>query len=161
MMQTVVDTSALIALLYPDDAHNDRAATLLREAAEDGTLSVNPIVYAELAADPFFDSVDALDAFLEDTGIVVENVSLEITFAAGEAFRTYLDRRGEELQCSECGHETTYACPECNGSIAARQHIASDFLIGAHAETAGVLLTFDHGFFRDYFDVEIRTVSEQ
>jgi predicted nucleic acid-binding protein len=161
MTRTVVDTSALIALLYPDDVHNDRAATLFRDAAEEGALLINPVVSAELAADPFFESVEALDAFLDDIGITVDGLSTDVTLAAGTAFQSYLDRRGDGLQCSQCGHVATYTCPECEGAVTARQHIASDFLIGAHAETAGVLLTFDHGFFRDYFDVEIRTVSEQ
>lgn len=160
MTRTVVDTSALIALLYPDDAHNDRAATLFHEASEDGALLINPVVSAELAADPFFESVDALDAFLDDTGITVDGLSTEVALAAGTAFQSYLDRRGEDLQCSQCGHETTFSCPACGGTITARQHIASDFLIGAHAETADALLTFDQGFFRDYFDVACRTVRE-
>lgn len=159
-MRTVVDTSALIALLYPDDAHNERAATLLRAAAEEGALVVNPVVYAELAADSYFGSPDELDAFLDDTGIGVEEIPHEARFAAGEAFGTYLGRRGEALQCSECGHRTTYECPECGATITSRQHVAADFLIGAHAETAGTLLTFDAGFYRDYFDVECRTVRE-
>lgn len=157
-MKTVVDTSALVALLYPDDEHNERAAALLREAAEGGKLLANTVVYAELAADPYFESRDDLDAFLDDTGIVVEEIPRDAQFAAGEAFRTYLDRRGEGLQCSECGHQATHECPECGATVTARQHVAPDFLVGAHAERADALLTFDAGFFRDYFDVDVRSV---
>lgn len=158
MTRTVVDTSALVALLYPDDTHNEAAASLLHDAAERGALLINPIVYAELAADSFFDTPEALDAFLEDTGIVVESFPRSAQFDAGAAFQTYLDRRGDGLQCTECGHRTTYACPECRAAVTARQHIASDFLIGAHAETADALLTFDAGFFRDYFDVDCLSI---
>ncbi|WP_231185879.1 type II toxin-antitoxin system VapC family toxin [Haladaptatus sp. DYF46] len=158
MTRTVVDTSALLALLYPNDEHNRRASTLLRNAAEAGSLLVTPIVYAELAADPFFDSARDLDAFLADIGVVIEDAPREAVFEAGEAFRTYLERRGEELQCSECGHRTTYPCPDCGASVTARQHIAADFLIGAHAATADVLLTFDAAFHRDYFDVECESI---
>ncbi|MFC7157912.1 type II toxin-antitoxin system VapC family toxin [Halomarina halobia] len=158
MTRTVVDTSALIALLSPDDEHNRAAATLLREAAEEGALLVNPVVYAELAADPFFGSRSDLDDFLDDTGIAVEELPRAAQFEAGKAFQRYLDRRGEELQCSECGHETTFQCPDCDASITARQHVAADFLIGAHAATVDALLTFDRGFYRDYFDVTCRTV---
>ena len=61
------------------------------------------------------------------------------------------------LQCSGCGHES-FECPSCDRPITARQHVPADFLIGAHAETADGLLTFDAGFFRDYFDLTVRTV---
>jgi hypothetical protein len=160
MTRTVVDTSALVALLYPDDRHNERAVTLLQSAAADGVILINPVVYAELAADSYFGSNEQLDAFLDDTGIVVEKLPSDALFDAGEAFQTYLDRRGDGLQCSECGHQTTYECEECGAPVATRQHVPADFLIGAHAETAEALITFDRGFYRDYFDVECRTVRE-
>lgn len=160
MTRTVVDTSALIALLYPDDEHNRRAASLLRAAAEDGALVINALVYGELAADSHFESRAELDDFLEETGIVLESVPRSAQFEAGEAFQRYLDRRGDQLQCPKCGREATFSCPGCGAMITARQHLASDFLIGAHATAADALLTFDAGFFRDYFDVEVRTVLE-
>ncbi|MFB6142393.1 MAG: PIN domain-containing protein [Halorientalis sp.] len=159
-MTTVVDTSALLALLYPDDEHNDRAATLLAKAASDGRLAANPVVYAELAADSTFSDRADLDYFLEDTGIAVDAVPESAWFRAGDAFGRYLDRRGDDLECSACGHATTHDCPECGRTITARQHIAADFLIGAHAEAVGSLLTFDDGFYRDYFDTPIRTVAD-
>ena len=160
-MRTVVDTSALLALLYPDDAHNERAAELLHDAAEQGALLVNSVVYAELSADDFFESADAVDTFLADTGIRLDDLRREALFAAGEQFQAYLSRRGDELQCPSCGCETLFECPDCGDAISARQHIAADFLIGAHAECdADALLTFDDGFYRDYFDVECRSVRD-
>lgn len=158
MTRTVVDTSALLALLYPDDEYNRRAAALLQDAATTGPLLINSVVYAELAADPFFGSSGELDAFLGDIGIVIEDAPHDAVFAAGEAFRSYLERRGSGLQCPECGHQTTYPCQECGTSVTSRQHIAADFLIGAHASTADALLTFDAGFHRDYFDVNCRSI---
>lgn len=160
MTRTVVDTSALIALLYPDDSHNAAAASLLQDAAEAGALIVNPIVYAELAADSYFGTPEELDAFLDDTGIVREPLPDAAQFDAGEAFATYLERRGAALQCPNCGETATYTCPACGESITARQHIAADFLIGAHAEHADRLLTFDTGFYREYFDVDCRTITD-
>lgn len=160
-MKTVVDTSALIALLYPDNEHNRRAATLLRDAYASGALVISPIVYVELAADRFFETADALESFLTDTGIDVEAPSRPALFGAGEAFQRYLDRRGEELQCSECGTETTFECPSCGAPITARQHVPADFVIGAQAEhDADGLVTFDRGFYRDYFDVDVRAVRD-
>lgn len=160
-MTTVVDTSALIALLYPDDRHSERAKRLLTAAANAGRLAINPVVYSELAADETFSDRDELDYFLEDTGIEVEAVPREAAFQAGEAFQTYLDRRGEALECAACGREAVFECPDCGASITARQHIAADFVIGAHAEQHGSLVTFDGGFYRDYSDVEVRSVDEE
>lgn len=153
MTRTVVDTNVLLGLLYPDDSHNERAASALQEAYQRGALLVNSVVYAELAADDCFATPAELDTFLRDTGIAIEELSADARFAAGEAFQTYLDRRGDGLQCSECGTEATYECRECGAGITARQHIAADFLIGAQAGyQADALLTFDQGFYRDYFD---------
>ncbi|MEF8786418.1 MAG: PIN domain-containing protein [Haloarculaceae archaeon] len=159
-MTTVVDTSALLALLYPDDDHNDRAVELLSEASEAGKLTINPVVYSELAADEIFDTEENLDYFLSDTGIAVETLPRNVSFRAGQAFGTFLSRRGETLQCPACGTEITVECPDCDAAITARQHIAADFLIGAHAETAGSLLTFDSGFYRDYFDVDLSAIVD-
>lgn len=159
-MTTLVDTSALLALLYPDDDHNERAVRVLTDAAADGRLAINPVVYAELAADSTFTDRADLDYFLDDTGIVVDAVPDTATFRAGETFGTYLDRRGDELECPACGHATTHDCPECGRTITARQHIAADFLVGAHAESVGSLVTFDAGFYRDYFDVDVLCVSD-
>lgn len=159
-MKTVVDTSALLALLYSDDEHNERAARLLGEAAEEGNLVINPIVYSELAADETFPSSEDLEFFLSDTGIAVETISRDVAFRAGDAFQTYLSRRGDSLQCASCGHETVFQCPNCGDDVTARQHMTPDFCIGAHAEVEGDLLSFDEGFFRDYFDVTVRTVTD-
>ncbi len=43
-------------------------------------------------------------------------------------------------------------CEDCGGSLAPRQHVAADFLIGGHAETdADALITFDQAFYGSYF----------
>lgn len=159
-MKTVVDTSAILALLYPDDRHNARAVEQLQAASEAGKIAINPVVNSELAADSTFGSRDELEYFLSDTGLVLESITAAMSYRAGESFRTYLDRRGDYLECPSCGHETGLDCPACGTSISARQHVAADFLIGAHAEAADRLLTFDEGFFRDYFDVTVQTVSD-
>lgn len=157
-MKTVVDTSVLIALLNPDEQYNERASELLMEAYSDGAVVVAPVTYTELGADPYFETADDLDAFLDDTGIRIEPPAEAALFAAGEAFQTYLDRRGEQLQCSECGTETTFECPDCGGRVTARQHVPADFLIGALADQqADRLLTFDGGFFETYFSLDLLT----
>ncbi len=151
MTTTVVDTSAVLALLY--DEGRDVSETLAT-AASDSKLVVNPVVYAELAADPTFDDADALEYFLDDVGIAVDSPPREADFLAGEKFQAYLERRGGGLQCPSCGSETRVSCPDCGESLGVRQHVASDFLIGAHAATTDRLVTYDSGFYRDYFDID-------
>jgi len=154
-MKTVADTSALIALLYPDDEHNERASKALGEARNDGAVVVSPVTYAELAVDSTFRHADEVDAFFDDTGVRVEEVEHETLFLAGEKFQEYLGERGDTLQCPECGEKTIFNCPSCGNEITAIQHLPSDFVIGAHAERqADALVTFDTGFFETYFDVE-------
>lgn len=153
-MTTVVDTSALLALLYDEGRETDVSESLASEAAE-GPLVINPVVYAELAADATFGDQEALDYFLDDLGITVETPGKEADFQAGTAFQEYLHRRGDALECPSCGAESIFECPDCGAHIGARQHIAADFLIGAHAEESGRLLTFDSDFYRGYFDIEV------
>ncbi len=160
-MRTFVDTSALIALLYPDDDHNKKASDLLGKAYDEGSIYINAVVYAELAADPFFESRDYLNNFLEDTGISVKNMEEDTLFKAGEYFQMYLQNRGEEIQCSSCGERTLFECPNCGRKIQTRQHIPSDFLIGSCAEKFDRLLTFDKGFFGEYFEIEQITAVQE
>lgn len=159
MSQTLVDTSAIIALLYPDDAHNTAASRALQAAAERGGVVINPVVYAELAADPFFETEPDLETFLADTGIEVCQLPEATWFEAGTAFQEYIERRPDGFQCPECGTESTIECPSCGADLASRQHIAAEFLIGAHATTVDRLLTFDEAFYQTYFDVTVVAVG--
>lgn len=160
-MKTVVDTSVVVALLSEDEEYNERASDLLGVAYRDGALVVDDVAFAELCANPSFETVAELRRFLEETGIDRRSPSESALHRAGEQFRTYLERRTEKLQCPSCGERSSYACPSCGSEITARQHIASDFVIGAHAEVdADALLTFDDGFHRDYFDVDVRPFEQ-
>jgi predicted nucleic acid-binding protein len=148
---TGVDTNALLALLYDDDYADDSEAAL-RDSYREGPLVITPVVYAELAADGHFDTETALDEFLSDFSIRVEAPSHEATFRAGEAFREYLDRRPDGLSCPSCGEERTVTCASCGEPLTPRQHIAADFIIGAHAlADADALISFDSGFYGTYF----------
>jgi predicted nucleic acid-binding protein len=151
MTTTAVDTNALLALLY-DDEHADAGERALRAAYREGRLVVAPVVYAELAADGTFADAVALDDFLSDFSIRVAGPSTVALFRAGEAFREYVDRRPDGLQCPSCGTERTVACDECGMSLSPRQHVAADFVIGGHAVAdADALITFDDAFYGTYF----------
>ena len=150
-MITAVDTNALLALLY-DDEHADASESVLRRAYQDGRVVISPIVYAELAADGHFESSAALDEFCDDLRLQLDAPSQEALFRAGVAFQEYTDRRPDGLQCPTCGTDQTVPCTECGTALAPRQHIAADFLIGAHAVVdCDRLLTFDTAFYETYF----------
>jgi len=131
---TAVDTNALLALLYEDE-HTAASEAALRSAYQDGRLVVTPIVYAELAADGYFDTTSTLDRFLSDLSIQLDEPSRAALFAAGETFQQYTDRRPSGLQCPSCGRKRAVACEGCGEVLSPRQHIAADFLIGGHATT--------------------------
>lgn len=150
-MTTALDTNALIALLY-DDEHADASERVLREAYREGALVVSHIVVTELAADGAFTDSSDLDQFLSDFSINAVDPSPEARFTAGEAFARYVDRRPDGLQCPTCGAERTVHCDDCGASLAPRQHVAADFLIGGHAAVdADALVSFDSGFYETYF----------
>ena len=150
-MTTAVDTNAFLALLY-DDEHADASETALRRAYRDGAVVVAPVVYAELAADGRFESAADLDRFLADFSVDVVDLSREARFAAGECFREYVDRRPDGIQCPACGEKRSVECDACGESLSPRQHVAADFLIGAHAAVdCDGLVSFDGGFYSTYF----------
>lgn len=156
-MTAVVDSSALVAFLYEDDPHSEAARETLESVYRRERLVVNDVVYAELSADPGLDGREEVDRFLSDTGIDLESPSREAVAVAGDAFETYLSRRGDGHQCPECGASVRATCSSCGHEVTARQHLAPDFLVGAHAAVdAGTIVTFDEGFYRSYFDVTVR-----
>ena len=148
---TAVDTNALLALLYGDE-HADESEAALRRAYRDGKVVITPDVYAELAADGHFEAVTELDRFIEDFSIQVAEPSRQALFRAGECFQQYTARRPDGLQCPSCGTEQSVQCPECGESLAPRQHIAADFVIGGHAAVdCDALVSFDSSFYGTYF----------
>jgi len=150
-VSTAVDTNALLALLY-DDKHADASESMLRDAYQDGQVVVSPVVYAELASDGQFETTEALDEFCNDLRLQRSELSQEALFRAGEAFQQYTARRPDGLQCPSCGTEQTVPCTECGTSLSPRQHIAADFLIGAHAVVdCERLITFDTAFYETYY----------
>jgi hypothetical protein len=107
-------------------------------------------VYAELAA--LLTNARELDAFIQAVGVKVESFSKQTLQRAGEAWYTYTERRPKKLVCPGCGTETKVTCPACGRKTGVRQHILTDFLVGAHATVqAERLLSHDRDFIRRYF----------
>lgn len=149
-MISSIDTNVLLDVLLPDNVHLGSSKALLDRASSEGALIICEVVYAELACQ--FTAAHGLDAFLEATGIRLAPSGPESLQVAGDAWKVHLSRRDGRLQCRSCGCLIRVNCPECGHAVTSRQHVASDFIIGAHALAyADRLLTRDVGFYRAYF----------
>lgn len=149
-MISALDTNLLLDILLPDPSHLERSKSLLDRARRRGALIISEVVYAELSA--HFASKNDLDRFLREVSLALTPSTPEALHEAAQAWRRYLRRRPDKLQCPRCGFAQAVRCPRCGRRIPSRQHILSDFLIGGHAlALAQTLLTRDRGYYRTYF----------
>lgn len=123
---TLVDTNVLSDVLTAASDWFDWSARQLSDAADAGALVINPIVYAELAAN--FTTVELLDDAVPSTWIQREPLPYSAGFLAGRAHLHYRRAGGS------------------------RRSPLPDFYIGAHAAVRGYrLLTRDARRYRTYF----------
>jgi len=123
---TLVDSNVLLDVVTDDPNWAGWSSDTLAQALDEGTVVVNPIVYAEVSVG--FDRIEDLDAALPEAAFVREPLPFPAGFVAGKAFLTY--RRGGGARVSPL----------------------PDFYIGAHAAVAGYrLLTRDARRYRTYF----------
>ena len=150
-MITAIDTNILLDILIPNTRYAEVSKELLDDSLAQGALVICESVYAELAAQ--FPSRQTLEAFLTDTNIGLRASSLETLHRASEAWRVYAQvRHSQGMRCPACGAIQSVTCSSCGTLITVRQHILTDFLIGAHALLqADRLLTRDLGYYHTYF----------
>lgn len=126
MADTVVDTNVFLDLSGVDPVWYGWSSQRVAEAADQGALVINQVIYSELAGG--YERREELDAVLARTGFRRENLPWDAAFLAGLAFRLYRRRRG------------------------VRRTPLPDFYIGAHAAVRNYrLLTRDRGFYASYF----------
>jgi len=152
-----VDTNILLDILIPNTAHVESSLSYLMSIGVDNELIISEVVYAELGSQ-FLSSRD-LNSFLRNTSIRVVPSNENSLFEASTAWKKYSERKKDMLICPACGKHQKVTCDSCKEIIAYRQHILSDFLIGAHAKIhADNFITRDRGFYRTYFhDLDILT----
>jgi len=124
-MRTALDSSVLILLSRKQagwEAWRDR----LRTAAQEGTLLISPIAFAEYSI--AYPSKDSAQADLARLHIIYDPITPAAAYLAGQIFLRYRKEGGP------------------------RQHLIPDFLIAAHATTqADRIAALDRGYLRSYF----------
>lgn len=123
---TLIDSNVLLDLVKDDPEWVEWSLARLEEAALKGPILINPVIYAELSVG--YPTIEALDDFIDGTGVEVVEIAKDALFLAGKAFARYRRAGG------------------------AKAAILPDFFIGAQASIMGIpLLTRDDKRFRTYF----------
>ena len=160
MSNIVIDTNPLVYIYHNVPDFGENYAVLLGKLSKKNALLIPKIVYGELSL--AFKDEKELNEFLSDTGIIIGEIKPESYITAAKRWERYNKRR--VLMCTKCGKKLKkLICKECNSVIKIRQHILSDFLIGAYAfQMKGRnLITNDGGYFSTYFpELNIITASQ-
>jgi predicted nucleic acid-binding protein len=121
----LVDSNVLLDVLTEDETWFPWSAAALAEAADEGYVAINPLVYAEVSIG--FEEVEALDDALPPDVFLRLPLPWPAAFLAGKCFLAYRRAGGE------------------------RRSPPPDFYIGAHAAVEGIpLLTRDPARYRAY-----------
>ncbi|MFP4350129.1 MAG: hypothetical protein ACOCWY_01920 [Thermodesulfobacteriota bacterium] len=149
MNNIVIDTNPLAYIYNGVLDLGKKYALLLGELARGHILMIPKIVYGELSL--IFEDVEELKGFIDNTGIVLGEASADVYITAASRWKKYNERR--VLMCHRCGARLDrLTCKKCASEINIRQHILSDFIIGAFARhTGNRLVTHDKGYFSTYF----------
>ena len=122
----LVDSNVLIDVMTQDAVWCDWSLAQLRVSKAQGKLTINPMIYAEIAV--AYASVAELDSFLKPAGLIVSPISNQTAFLASRAFMRYRKTKGTKTG------------------------VLPDFFIGAQAQAEGwTLLTRDATRYRRYF----------
>lgn len=157
-MIAAIDTNILLDILGNDQEFGEKSMGLLERYNNLGSLVISPIVYSELLI--FFlrkheskTAAKKLEEFLNDMDVQILDFDIEDFRLSAQAWQNF-DAR--QITCPKCGATNKFDCKKCKSNILWRNHIITDFLIGAHAQNhTDVLLTRDRGYYKKYFKINI------
>jgi predicted nucleic acid-binding protein len=126
MPSYLVDSSVLLDIFTADEQWVEWSVGQLEQAATDGSLFIDPIVYSEVSIR--FSRIEELERAIQECGLVWSEIPREALFLAGKAWMAYRKRGGPRITP------------------------LPDFFIGAHAAVSDlVLVTRDAGRIRSCF----------
>ena len=150
MNSIVVDTNALIYIYSGIPNIGRKYAELLGDLSTKYNLVIPKLVYGELSL--IFRNSKQLNNFLSDTGIIIGDIESETYIVAAKRWDKYNKLR--VLTCQRCGKKLEkLTCRQCGAEIKIRQHILTDFIIGAYAlqTEEQKIVTSDKGYYSNYF----------
>lgn len=125
-MTTLIDSNVLLDINTDDPVWAEWSVEMLDIAADESTLAINPIIYAEVSIS--YETIDELENALPVALYKRLDLPFEAAFLAGRAFLKYKKRGGK------------------------RTSPLPDFYIGAHAAVSDLkILTRDPRKYRQYF----------
>jgi predicted nucleic acid-binding protein len=126
MKDVLVDSNVILDIVTEDVNWFEWSANKLSECADQTTLNINPIIYAEVSIG--FERIEELEAALPISFFRRLDLPWEAAFLAGKSFWQYRQRGGN------------------------KRSTLPDFYIGAHAVIADmILLTRDVNRYQTYF----------
>jgi predicted nucleic acid-binding protein len=146
----IVDTNVLVYIYSGIPDIGRKYAELLGDLSTKYNLVIPKLVYGELSL--IFSTSKQLNTFLSDTGLIIGDIEPEAYILAAKRWDKYNKRR--LLICQNCGKKIEkLICNECSEEISIKQHILTDFIIGAYAfqTSERKLITNDKGYHSTYF----------